>query len=105
MNSNERTIEYEDTSFKKYPFNKYYDYKELNHVSRRVFDEKLHSQTLDTHVLRKKSKRSKSKHQQSRPSRKSVNTAKTMSSSRLKCKPQRANLSITLDNCRDFSKN
>ena len=64
MNSNERTIEYEDTSFKKYPFNKYYDYKDLKHVSQRVFEDKRHSQTLDTHAMRKKSKRSKSKHQQ-----------------------------------------
>lgn len=104
MNSNERTIEYEDTSLKKYPFNKYYDYKDLNQVSKRVFDDRLHSKTIDTHSLRQKSKHFKPKHQQKRPSKKSVNTTKTMSSSRLRFKPQRVNMSITLDNYKEFSK-
>lgn len=106
MNSNERTIEYEDTSLKKYPFNKYYDYKDLNQVSKRVFDDKLHSKTIDTHSLRQKSKHFKPKHQhqQKQPSKKSVNTTKTMSSSRLRSKPQRINMSITLDNYKEFSK-
>jgi nicotinic acid mononucleotide adenylyltransferase len=78
----------------------------LNHVSKRVFDDKIHSHTIDTQTLPPKNKLFKPKNQQKRPSKKSVNTTKTMSSSRLKYKAQqRINMSITLDNYKEFNKN
>jgi len=93
---------------KKYPFNKYYNFDELKDISKRVFDQKKHSQTINHSINHKEnySKNKKSSHSQ-KLRRKSINnyTTKTMSSSRLRHKVQTANTTITLDNYKDFNKN
>ena len=67
MNSSGGRDYYEDTSLRKYPHNKYYDYQELNKIRRNVFGTNTnhslnrHSKTIDpSHAIvaqtRKKSK-------------------------------------------------
>ena len=74
------TIDYEDTSHKKYPFNKYYNCRELASLSKRVFDSKKYSHTID--VLPKKSSSIAISNKRRKSNKKSIVTANTMNSSR-----------------------
>ena len=63
---------------------------------------------MDTICLKARSKNSKGKMQSKAQSKKSMNTSKTINSSRAKnkfSKSTKAHLSITIDNYKDYSKN
>ena len=85
-----------DTSFKKYPYNKYYNAKELAKMSKKVFRDK----TVDRTSKSQPAKKGLNKN------RKSLMSAKTMCSSRARATSRQNNVTahINPQNCRAFSK-
>ena len=54
-----QTIDYEDTSLKKYPYNKYIDAQELASLTHNIFDLKSRSRTIDVYPKKKKNQNMK----------------------------------------------
>jgi hypothetical protein len=99
------TIDYEDTSLRKYPYNKYIDAEELASLTHNIFDLKARSRTID--VCSKKIKPSNLKKLTKKNAKKSLTTTiKTASSSRANASAgQKKNRnSIQLDDWKDYTK-
>jgi len=99
------TIDYEDTSLRKYPYNKYIDAQELASLTHNIFDLKARSRTID--VCPKKTKPSNFKKHSRKNAKKSLTTTiKTASSSRANVSVgQKKNRnSIQYEDWKDYSK-
>jgi len=106
MNSDAKSIDY-DTSFKKYPFSKYYNYQELNDISKKVFDDHSHATTtIDSRSVPMKHSQCASRkacHSQ-KGGKKNIMNSKRASSSGLQHKTATIGSTITLDNYKEFNK-
>ena len=97
MFENGYTIDYDcDTSLKKYPYNKYYNAKELDKMSKKVFRDRTVDRTSKSQPTKKCLKKNK----------KSLMSTKTMCSSSARATSRQNNTitTITPQNCRAFSK-
>ena len=97
LENNYNTITYDyDTSTKKYPYDKYFNAKELAKISKKVFRSRTADQTIKSNPNKKGSKKNK----------KSLISTKTMTSSRARATSRQHNtiISITPDNYRAFTK-
>ena len=92
-----QTIDYEDTSLKKYPYNKYIDAQELASLTHNIFDLKSRSRTID--VYPKKKKNQNMKKQTRKKAKKSLTTTiNTACSSRANVSVRQKKSSKTIQN-------